>query len=49
VQDSLDGVGDELGGLSVDGDVAAQQHAADDPPGPPGRVLLAVGHVSPLS
>ena len=45
----LDGVGDELGGLGVDGDVAAEQHAADDLPGVPGRVLQAVGHVSPLS
>jgi len=45
----LDGVGDELGGLGVDGDVAAEQHAADDLPGVPGRVLEAVGHVSPLS
>ena len=45
----LDGVGDELGGLGVDGDVAAEQHAADHPPGVAGRVLQAVGHVSPLS
>ena len=32
----LDGVGDELGGLGVDGDVPAEQHAADDLPGVPG-------------
>ena len=38
----LDGVGDKLGGLGVDGDVAAEQHAADDLPGMPGRVLLQV-------
>ena len=37
----LDGGGDELRGLSVDGDVAAEQHAADDLPGVPGRVLQA--------
>jgi hypothetical protein len=46
---SLDGVGDELRGLGVDGDVAAEQHAADDLPGMPGRILQAVSHVSPLS
>jgi hypothetical protein len=45
----LDGVGDELSGLRVDGDVTAEQHAADDLPGVPGRVLEAVGHVSSLS
>ena len=45
----LDGVGDELGGLGVDGDVAAEQHAADDLPGVPGRVLRVSGHVSSLS
>jgi hypothetical protein len=45
----LDGVGDELGGLGVDGDVAAEQHTADDVAGVAGRVLRAVGHVSPLS
>jgi hypothetical protein len=43
----LDGVGDELRGLRVDGDVAAEQHAADDVADVPGRVLRAVGHVSP--
>jgi hypothetical protein len=42
----LDGVGDKLRGLRVDGDVAAEQHAADDLPGVPGRILRAVGHVS---
>ncbi len=31
----LDGVGDELRGLRVDGDVPAEQHAADDLPGVP--------------
>jgi hypothetical protein len=35
----LDGGGDELRGLRVDGDVPAQQHAADDLPDMPGRVL----------
>ena len=45
----LDSVGDELGGLGIDGDVAAQQHPADDVAGVPGRVLRPVGHVSPLS
>ena len=45
----LDGGDDELRSLGIDGDVAAQQHAADDLPGVPGRVLEAVGHVSPLS
>ena len=47
----LDGVGDELGGLGVDGDVAAQQHPADDMARVPGRVLLigGHGHVSSLS
>ena len=42
----LHGVGDELGGLGVDGDVPAEQYAADDLPGMPGRVLQAVSHVS---
>ena len=37
----LDGVGDKLRGLRVDGDVAAEQHAADDLPGVPGRILRA--------
>ena len=45
----LDGIGDKLRGRRVDGDVAAEQHPADDLPGVPGRVLEAVGHVSPLS
>jgi hypothetical protein len=45
----LDGVGDELRGLGVDGDIPAKQHAADDLPGVPGRILQAVSHVSPLS
>jgi hypothetical protein len=43
----LDGVGDKLRGLRVDSDVAAEQHAADDLPGVPGRILRAGGHVSP--
>jgi hypothetical protein len=50
LEGSLDGVGDELGGLGVDGDVSAEQHAADNLARVPGRVLLtACGHVSPLS
>jgi hypothetical protein len=44
----LDGGGDELRGLGVDGDVAAEQYAADDVAGVAGRVLRAVGHVSSL-
>jgi hypothetical protein len=43
----LDGVGDELRGLGVDGDVAAEQYAADDLPGVAGRILRVGGHVSP--
>ena len=39
----LDGGGDELRGLGVDGDVPAEQHAADDPASVPGRVLRAGG------
>jgi hypothetical protein len=39
----LDGVGDKLRRLRVDGDVAAEQHAADDLPGVPGRILRAGG------
>jgi hypothetical protein len=35
----LDGGGDELRGPGVDGDVPAEQHAANDLPGVPGRVL----------
>jgi hypothetical protein len=45
----LDGDGDELRGLRVDGDVPAEQHPADDLPGMPGRVLWVSGHVSPSS
>ena len=45
----LNRVGDELRGLRIDDDVPAEQHAADDLPGVPGRVLQAVSHVSPLS
>jgi hypothetical protein len=45
----LDGVGDELGGLGVDGDIAAEQHAADHMACVARRVLRAVGYVSPLS
>ena len=37
----LDGGGDELGGLRVDDDVPAEQHAADDLPGMRGRVVRA--------
>ena len=32
----LDGGGDELRSLRIDGDVPAEQHAADDVPGAPG-------------
>ena len=38
---------DELRGLGVDGDVPAEQHAADDVAGVAGRVLRVGGHVSP--
>ena len=44
---SRDGGGDKLRGLRVDRDVAAEQHAADDLPGVPGRILRVGGHVSP--
>ena len=44
---SLDGVGDKLRSLRVDSDVAAEQHAADDLPGVPGRIPRVGGHVSP--
>lgn len=36
-----------LRGLRVDDDVPAEQHAADDLPGVPGRVLRVRSHVSP--
>ncbi len=39
LEGGLDGGGGELRGLRVDGDVAAEQHAADDLPGVPGRIL----------
>jgi hypothetical protein len=44
----LDGIGDKLGRLGVDGDVPAEQHAADDLARVPGRVLRigGRGHVS---
>ena len=42
----LDGIGDKLRGLRVDGDIAAQ-HAADGLPGVPGRVLRSGGHYQP--
>ena len=42
----LDGGSDEQRGLRVDGDVPAEQHAADDLPCVPGCVLETVGHVS---
>jgi hypothetical protein len=45
----LDGGSDKLRGLRVNGDVAAEQHAADDLPSVPGRVLRVGGHVSPPS
>jgi hypothetical protein len=45
----LDGGSHELRGLRVDGDVAAQQHAADDLPGVLRCVREAVSHVGPLS
>ena len=48
LEDGLDGGGDELRGLGIDGDVAAEQHAADDLPGVPGRVLR-VGRPCQLS
>jgi hypothetical protein len=41
----LDGDGDELRGLGVDGDVPAEQYPADDAADVQGRVLRAVGHV----
>src|SRR6266700_1644260 len=43
----LDGGGGELRGLRVDDDVPAEQHAADNLPGVPERVLRVGGHVSP--
>src|SRR5690349_4617415 len=43
----LDGGGHELRGFRVDGDVPAEQDAADDLPGVPGCVLRVGGHVSP--
>jgi hypothetical protein len=49
LESGLDGSSDELGGLRVDGDVPAEQHAADDVANVAGRVLRAVGHVSALS
>jgi hypothetical protein len=49
VECSLDGVGDKLRGLRVDGNVPAERHAADDLPGVLGRILRACGHVSPPS
>ena len=39
----LDGGGDALRRLRVDDDVPAEQHAADDLPGPRGRVVRAGG------
>jgi hypothetical protein len=42
----LNSIGHELRGLRVDGDVAAEQHAADDVADVAGRILRAVGHVS---
>jgi hypothetical protein len=42
----LDGGGHELRSFRVYGDVPAEQDAADDLPGMPGRVLQIGGHVS---
>jgi hypothetical protein len=42
----LDGGDNELRGLGVDGDVPAEQHAADDLASVRGPVLRVVGHVS---
>ena len=44
VERGLDGGGDELGGLGVDGDVPAEQHAADDVASVPGSVLRIGAH-----
>jgi hypothetical protein len=46
VEHRLDGVGDELRGLGVDGDVPAEQHTADDLARVPGRILRIGIHVS---
>jgi hypothetical protein len=43
----LDGGGHELRRVRVDDDVPAEQRAAGDLPGVPGRVLRVGGHVSP--
>jgi len=43
VEGGLDGGGGELHGLRVGDDVLAEQHAADDLSGVPGRVLRADG------
>ena len=45
----LDGIGDKLRGLRVDGDDAAEQHAADDLPGVPGCILRVGGHATVVS
>jgi hypothetical protein len=45
----LDGGGNKLRGLRVDDDVPAEQHAADDVPCVPERILRAGGHVTPSS
>jgi hypothetical protein len=42
----LDGGGQERRSFRVDDDVPAEQYAAGDLPGVPGRVLRAGGHVS---
>ena len=44
--DSLDGGDDEMRSLRVDSDVPAEQHAADDLLGVPGRVPRVGGYVS---
>jgi hypothetical protein len=43
----LDGGSHGLRSFRVDDDVPAEQHAADDLPGVPDRVLRVGGHVSP--
>ncbi len=43
VERGLDSVGDELRGLHVDDDVPAEQHAAENLHGVPGRAMRADG------
>ena len=49
LEPDLDGVGNELRGLRVDGDVAAEQHPADDLPGVQGAFCGSAAVVSPPS